>query len=79
MQQILKPLKLRELKINQLLNTPIGQGVYQGVFHLYNDKDEFVGERALVRLPVDPETSKHLKDSNCIARGLWIFQESEIQ
>jgi hypothetical protein len=73
------------MKFNQPVVTPIGTGIFQGVFGAIQrggtEADETV---ALVRLKVDSETSPHLRDSNCLTplasqSGLWIFRESELQ
>lgn len=67
-------------RLNDLVNTPIGQGRFQGVMNQAAEAQEAV---ALVRLNVNAETEPHRKDSNCLTPraatcGLWTFKESEL-
>ena len=57
------------------LTTPLGPGAFQGVF---------ADGRALVRLPVNDQTAKHLADANCLTpraklSGLWLFDKAEVK
>lgn len=71
------------MMLNQLVNTPIGQGRYQG--RLVPDIDGHSdGQLALVRLPINEETRTQLNQSNCLTpkattTGLWSFNESELR
>jgi hypothetical protein len=43
---------------------------------------QYFGGEVLVRLPINKETEKHKKKSNCITpkaigSGLWVFKEDE--
>ena len=65
------------MMINQLVNTPIGQGRLQGPF---TDSIMAPGDReaVLVRLPINEQTREYLKQSNCLTpratqSGLWVF------
>jgi hypothetical protein len=73
-----------KFRLNDLVNTPIGQGLFQGRFGVLErgttvEKEEV----ALVRLNVNAETEPHLKDPNCVTPhaegcGLWTFGVSEL-
>jgi len=69
-------------RINQPVVTPIGEGVFQGKMDFYAfDKIEML---MLVRVKLDGETSKHLRDSNCLTpraseSGLWTFKPEELR
>lgn len=72
------------MRTNQTVETPIGTGVVQGIHTLQLQGGEVVNRSALVRLPINPVTSAHLKDGNCWTpgasrSGLWIFPMSEIK
>jgi hypothetical protein len=67
--------------LNQPVNTPIGQGRYQGHLTPNSNPELHV---ALVRLPINDETREHLKQTNCLTpratqSGLWSFSESELK
>ena len=53
---------------NQLVKTPLGEGRAFGVFHLKDANRESVGQRVVVRLPVDDVTRPHLKAENCLTQ-----------
>lgn len=57
------------------LTTPLGAGTFQGWY---------ADGRALVRLPINDLTEKHLKADNCLTpraskSGLWLFDKSEVK
>jgi hypothetical protein len=63
--------------------TPLGMGVAFGIFHLKDAHQESIGERVVVRLPVDEKTREHLSSSNCLTHkakesALFTFPVSEI-
>ena len=70
--------------INQLVNTPIGQGRCQGNFVPPEHNTPLKKRMVLVRLPINDQTRRYLWHSNCITHraihsGLWAFNESELQ
>jgi hypothetical protein len=72
-----------DVNVNQTVKTPIGKGTFQGRFEV-RQGGEIVGENALVRLPVNEETSRHLKDSRCVTpqanqSALFVFPMAEIE
>jgi len=63
--------------VNQSVITPITEevGYVQG---------GWFGGGVLIRLPINKETEKYKKKSNCITpkstmSGLWVFQEDELK
>jgi hypothetical protein len=81
---IVTKLKEVDMQINQIVKTPIGQGTVQGILDRAMQSGEIVMQVALVRLPINQETSVHLQDSNCWTphaqqSGLWLFSQSEIK
>ena len=65
--------------INQTVKTPIGNGVYQGAWRTSEETDP----AALVRLPVNEQTSLHLSDATCVTprsqkSALFVFPTSEL-
>lgn len=77
-------LKIDDIRLNQPVVTPLGEGVFQGAFALLKPGTEEVEETvALVRVKLSPEMETHLKDPNCktphaMISGLWLFQEGEL-
>lgn len=72
------------MQVNQTVVTPLGQGTVQGILKLKLQSGETVKESALVRLPINQETTVHLHDLNCWTphaqqSGLWLFSKSDIQ
>ncbi len=70
--------------INQMVDTPLGQGRLQGRFAVRDAHGELVTTSMLVRLPIDDITRSHLNQSNCLTprarlSGLWVFQGSEVR
>jgi hypothetical protein len=66
-------------QINQRVRTPIGEGIYQGVYRAVMA----AVEKHLVRLPVNEKTAPHLQDENCITpraakMALFTFDPSEL-
>lgn len=73
-----------KFQINQKVKTPLGVGLFQAPFAVVDDTGQTVVIGALVKLPVNDETGKALRKSNCLTphakiSGLWVFQEGEIQ
>ena len=71
-------------RLNDPVNTPIGQGLFQGVFVDKAPGEPVSADQGMVRLPVNAETQKHLADSNCLTPkakdcGLWVFKLHELQ
>ncbi len=65
--------------VNHSVITPIGTGTFQARMLTVRNEVKF-----LVRLPINPETSKHLQDANCLTRratqtGLWLFASDEVK
>lgn len=70
-------------RVNEKVNTPIGQGVVQGPFGVNDGNGEAVVRGVLVRLPVDDATRSHLKKSFCVTpnaevSALFVFQEGQL-
>jgi len=70
--------------INQLVNTPIGQGRCQGNFIPPEHNTLHEQRVVLVRLPINDQTRQYLRQSNCVTptatqSGLWVFNESELR
>lgn len=66
-------------QINQRVNTPIGEGLYQGVYRAVMSAIE----KHLVRLPVNEQIAPHLHDENCVTprathQALFTFDPSEL-
>jgi hypothetical protein len=64
--------------INQKVKTPLGDGIDQGRFAVLDGLQNVVAVQKLVRLVINDETVKHLKDANCLTphatqSGLWTF------
>jgi len=71
------------MKLSQIVKTKIGLGVYQGRVDTHDAHGAPGDELALVRLPVNEETSRHLQDSNCVTphaekSALFVFHFSEV-
>jgi len=69
---------------NQFVQTPLGEGRSFGLFQLKDAKQEGIGERVLVRLPVNDMTRPHLKASNCLTpnanhSALFTFDMEEVR
>jgi len=65
-------------QFNQTIQTPIGKGVVQSPVIQFGGTSKY-----LVRLPINEQTTLHLKDVNCITprasqSGLWVFTEAEL-
>ena len=72
------------MMINQLVNTPIGQGRCQGNYIPPVVESLPESRIVLVRVSVNDATRLHLLDSNCLTpraaqSGLWVFNESELR
>lgn len=57
------------------LTTPLGSGTFQG---------KFADGRLLVRLTINNQTAKHLRDANCLTpkakrSGLWLFDKEQVK
>jgi hypothetical protein len=76
---------MANVKINQKVKTPLGEGFVQGQFAVLDAQTEaLISKGIAVRLPVNELTQSHLKDSSCLTShatlsGVWVFQESELQ
>ena len=69
--------------LNQSVKTPLGVGMYQAPFAVVDGSGATVVTGVLVKLPVNEETGKAVKQANCLTpgatlSGLWVFQEGEI-
>lgn len=69
------------IQTNTKVITPLGEGIVQGRFEVKAGADAVTG--VLVRLPINDETRRHLKRSNCMTpraavSGLWVFQEEAV-
>lgn len=72
-------------RINQAVITPIGEGIFQGVYGVSKEgSTEEAEEVGLVRLNVNDQTAPHLRDSNCltpkaVGTALWLFNEGQLK
>ncbi len=53
-------------RVNEKINTPLGEGIVQGPFAVVDAAGENIITAVLVRLPVNETTRSHLNKSNCI-------------
>ena len=65
--------------LNPRVQTPIGEGVYQGKYRAVLSPVD----RYLVRLPVNEQTSQHLNGEKCITpraavSALFVFDPGEV-
>lgn len=72
------------LMCNMKVQTPLGIGLYQAMFAVQDGAREPVTTGALVRLPINKETEKARKNSNCLTpkaqvSGLWVFPVEVIE
>lgn len=72
-----------KFQLNQKVQTPLGEGEYQAPFAVVDGMGQTVVIGMMVKLPVNEQTSKALRKSNCLTpsaklSGLWVFQEGEI-
>lgn len=69
---------------NQQVTTPLGTGTAFGLFHLKETGQESIGQRVVVRLPVDETTRPHLTRENCMtpratASAVFTFAVEEVE
>jgi len=68
---------------NQMVQTPLGEGRAFGLFHLKDAGQESIGQRVVVRLPVNDVTRPHLKEESCLTQkaehsAVFIFDIEEV-
>jgi hypothetical protein len=69
---------------NMKVFTPIGKGTVDGCYVVLDGNGNVIVTGVGVRLPVDQNTSEHLKKSNCMTplahfNGLWVFDEKDLR
>ena len=69
---------------NVVVLTPLGVGRSFGTFVMKDAGQESIGQRVVVRLPVDDVTRPRLKDGNCltqnaVASALFTFELDEVE
>ena len=68
-----------QYQINQRVKTPIGDGIYQGMYRAVMSSVV----KHLVRLPVNEQTVQHLQDESCVTprathQALFAFTPREL-
>lgn len=79
---IIDPQNIRGF-FNQNVQTPLGEGRAFGLFQLKDAGQESIGQRIVVRLPVDEKTRPHLRDENCLtpyaeSTAIFTFPHEEV-